>query len=774
MNRLFVILALLLLQAIAPPARAQEPANATLQLSVRNERGGPLANTDVALIHTGNGHTVKGRTDGNGTAQFQLQQAGIWQISILKIRDYFKWRVEVQPRLQSRFQQTITYNYTVYERETRPKVDRRKLRLETVAQRIAKGEEPDEKHGIITVTVNRADRSPLSNFLIGLTCYKLGKTFTARTNNGGEAYFKVPIGQEYDIDIDGIEGFKFVDLPDRAYGTAWQRFTYEPTVVDEAEVRDTVTQRLPSDVGGTSGRALVTIQWRNSGGGVWANEPVYLAEIRSNRVYKAITDSQGLAKFLLPIGRKYMLHGKYQRDIDVVNLELTHGVSEYRRSRTYTPDPRFQYPERYIPTPDRLLLTPFERFLDQVLPLPKPGESLLTYAAFGGEVNASSEQAVLKIGVMAEQATGEATSILAYDHRPVNIAFVLDRSGSMAGNERIENLRLGMAKFIGRLRDKDIVSIAAFDSYATVIFPANPLGGFRGEALHEIGRLDVGGSTNILDGLAKGYEEVVKNFKPDYANHLVILTDGYGDNPVEEVLALSKSYNDRGISCSTVGVGQDYNASLLELLASQGAGTVSLADSSAEMLDIFSQALSSSLFPIAENVEIEVEYDKHLLYAQLHGFEMKEKRPGKLRMRLRNMYANAAPQLALLKFTLVNPTQAIEGSPVVVRTKYFDIRKGKQVVSEERAYLKWSPVSGELEYLSERNDKRLYAVAVLNQALKVMADAFANQDRALAIQTLQQASKEVRALFPEAGDEAVEALMAELNRYLEVLSGIRD
>lgn len=162
-----------------------------------------------------------------------------------------------------------------------------------------------------------------------------------------------------------------------------------------------------------------------------------------------------------------------------------------------------------------------------------------------------------------------------------------------------------------------------------------------------------------------------------------------------------------------------------------------------------------------------------MLFAQLDGFELKEKRTGKLQLKLKNMHANALPQLALLKFTLVNPSAAIESTPVTIKTSFFDVRKGERVSQEEKAYLKWSPTSGKIEYLTLRNDKKMYAIALMNRALKVMADAFANQDRVLAQRALKETIKEVRALFPEAGDEAVDTLMADMAQYLFVLSNLK-
>jgi hypothetical protein len=143
-------------------------------------------------------------------------------------------------------------------------------------------------------------------------------------------------------------------------------------------------------------------------------------------------------------------------------------------------------------------------------------------------------------------------------------------------------------------------------------------------------------------------------------------------------------------------------------------------------------------------------------------------------MNINNVYSGLNT-LALVKFDLNKPDKFIENSPVIVRMNYYDFKKQKKVTTEEKAFLKWTPSSGKLELILEAQHKKLYAIAILNQSLKVMAEAFYKKDYNTALLEIQNTINQVKNLYPNSNDNDVEELVnAAANYSLGLTTVIRN
>ncbi len=153
---------------------------------------------------------------------------------------------------------------------------------------------------------------------------------------------------------------------------------------------------------------------------------------------------------------------------------------------------------------------------------------------------------------------------------PLNVCLVVDRSTSMKGS-RLQHVKRAAQRIISECRAEDVLSLVAFSDRAEVIIPAQPVTDAAGmRAL--ISTIRAGGSTSILAGLRAGLAQVERYRHPRYVNHLVLITDGrtYGDE--EDCLALAREAREMGISISGMGIGEDWNDSFLDKLASVTGG----------------------------------------------------------------------------------------------------------------------------------------------------------------------------------------------------------
>jgi hypothetical protein len=190
----FCLLVFLGLQ-MAAQTPVQQGTNA-LTLTLLDNHGKPMAATEVEFIETQTRERYLQKTDAQGILAHTFTTGRFWQINVSQVRDYFFWQFEVPPGKNYKLAKTITYDFKRYERETRPAVDRTILMLKTEPQKVAVDAKPTTGFGLAKLEISKGDGQPLLNYPVALTCYKLGKTFTATTNAAGIASFMVPLDQE--------------------------------------------------------------------------------------------------------------------------------------------------------------------------------------------------------------------------------------------------------------------------------------------------------------------------------------------------------------------------------------------------------------------------------------------------------------------------------------------------------------------------------------------------------------------------------------------------
>jgi len=740
---------------------AQAQGTTTYTVGVNDNQRKPLSNIPVTLIETTSKERISKSTDTQGKVSFELKTGREWTVNILKMKDIRSIEVPENGRASGSY--SITYDYPHYERTHRAPVDRSNLNLLPVDQTMLSNPQYSETEAVVNITVIREDKNPLSNFPVQITCYKTGKIYKGKTSDRGVACFLVPVNNEYEVDIDGLESFNYVDVKNA--GAYSLQFNYQPVNIKETESHDTITQIIPQECKGASSRVYLKFHVSQPYESNTGNEDVYLQMLKTNKVYKAKTDSKGEAYFLLPAKRKYMVHFRYEKDVDVLNYSDVQGIANAEVSLPYTPDPKLQYPERYIPTPQDLLVHEFTEFITKQFPEPTNDNAMAMTLSWGNEkINSQSKEAILQIGFKAKADKGEIYG------PPINISIVVDKSGSMEGYDRIDALKKALLHYISKLRKTDIVSLVSFDTRSTLLVPAQMIGdgSYFKDMVEDI---EAGGGTDIYNGMVEGYEQVLSKYLPKGTNRVILLTDGYGITPPDVMVKKSKEYNAKGIELSVVGVGEGYNQAMLTLLATAGGGLLNFVGDASNIEKVFEHELTSVLSPCAKNATVEICYNDKIVFKQLYGFLAGKPANNKVEIKLDNIYSGLNT-LALVKFDLNKPTQEIEKSPVIIRMNYYDFKKQKTVTLEEKAYLKWMPATGQFELIMEAEQKKLYAIAILNQSLKVMAEAFASQDNKAALKAINSSMDQIKKIYPNSVDEDVQKLVSTIEGYASALTRV--
>jgi Ca-activated chloride channel family protein len=207
----------------------------------------------------------------------------------------------------------------------------------------------------------------------------------------------------------------------------------------------------------------------------------------------------------------------------------------------------------------------------------------------------------LKIGLHGGEIPGEAK------RAPVNLALVIDKSGSMQG-KKLESAKKAAILAIDHLAANDIISIIAYDSNVEVLFPASKAE--DREALRRaIERLEAGSNTALFAGVSKGARELRKFLSKEYVNRIILLSDGLaneGPSTPAELAELGSSLRREGIAVTTFGLGLGYNEDLMAQLARSSDGNHAFIEEPQELARYFNLEFGDVLNVVAQDVEIKV------------------------------------------------------------------------------------------------------------------------------------------------------------------------
>jgi Ca-activated chloride channel family protein len=193
---------------------------------------------------------------------------------------------------------------------------------------------------------------------------------------------------------------------------------------------------------------------------------------------------------------------------------------------------------------------------------------------------------------------------------PVNLALVIDRSGSMGG-EKIVQAREAAIEAVRRLAPDDIVAVVAYDTEVETLIPAQRVGNGRRieEAIREI---EARGSTALYGGVERGAAEIRQHIEDGrFVHRMILLSDGQanvGPRTPEELGRLGAGLRREGLSVSTIGLGLGFNEDLMTRLAERSDGNTYFVEHSADLPRIFAAELGDVLSVVARRVVIEIEF----------------------------------------------------------------------------------------------------------------------------------------------------------------------
>ncbi len=199
---------------------------------------------------------------------------------------------------------------------------------------------------------------------------------------------------------------------------------------------------------------------------------------------------------------------------------------------------------------------------------------------------------------------------------PNNLVFLLDVSGSMAAQNKLGLVKIGLNLLIDQMRPEDQVAIVVYAGAAGVVLPSTS-GKDQEKIKDALNRLQAGGSTAGGQGIELAYNIAERNFIKDGNNRIILASDGdfnVGISSTEGLKQFIATKRDKDIFLTTLGFGSgNINDANMEQLANKGNGNYNYIDNALEARKVFVSEMGSNLITIAKDVKIQVEFNPNIV-----------------------------------------------------------------------------------------------------------------------------------------------------------------
>jgi Ca-activated chloride channel family protein len=242
------------------------------------------------------------------------------------------------------------------------------------------------------------------------------------------------------------------------------------------------------------------------------------------------------------------------------------------------------------------------------------GRHPFTVATDLGPAPWNSKHRLLRIGLQGRR-------YAARELPPSNLVFLIDVSGSMQSPDKLPLVKQAFRVLVNELRPEDRVAMVVYAGSAGLVLPPTS-GSERETILAALERLEAGGSTAGGAGIRLAYDVARRHFVREGNNRVILATDGdfnVGVSSEGELVRLIEQKRAEGTYLTVLGFGTgNYKDARLEQLADKGNGNYAYIDTFMEAQKVFGTELTATLFTIARDVKLQVEFNP----ARVRGYRL--------------------------------------------------------------------------------------------------------------------------------------------------------
>ncbi len=353
----------------------------------------------------------------------------------------------------------------------------------------------------------------------------------------------------------------------------------------------------------------------------------------------------------------------------------------------------------------------------------------------------------------------------AEDRAPVNIAVVLDCSGSMSG-EKLDHARSAAHALVDQLSPSDRLAFVTFGTGVRTLIPSTPCFPDAKARMHGLlDQLSDMGGTNISAGLQDGLAEV-RAHAGDYAvNRVILISDGLANQGVTSkygLVQISRAARESKVSVTSLGVGVDFDEDLMEQLAENGGGNYGFLRTGGDLHAVFQRELTQLSTLVASSAALTVHLGPGVKLEEVYGYALQADEKGNPVIPLYDLPAHAHFRV-LMRLTV--EASAPGSTPLVdVRLDYTDLLRDRAATQDTQALR--AEVTDDAQQAAARRDRALYQQIVIGNAAalsKEVAALYASGQTVAAQQDLAEAR---RRIGQQIADFGAQSSQAEVDRML--------
>ncbi|HSF63182.1 MAG TPA: VWA domain-containing protein, partial [Paracoccaceae bacterium] len=258
-----------------------------------------------------------------------------------------------------------------------------------------------------------------------------------------------------------------------------------------------------------------------------------------------------------------------------------------------------------LPPPEAVRIEEMVNYFPYAYTAPEPGEAPFRASVTVMPAPWNDGRRLVQIGLQ-----GRLPAIA--DRPPLNLVFLVDTSGSMQDADKLPLLKQSLRLMLPQLRPTDQVAIVAYAGSAGEVLPPTAAED-RATILSALDRLEAGGSTAGAEGLELAYQVAARMAAAGEVSRILLATDGdfnVGVSDPEGLEAYVARQRETGTYLSVLGFGRgNLDDAVMQSLAQNGNGTAAYIDTLSEARKVLVDQLTGALFPIADDVKIQVEWN---------------------------------------------------------------------------------------------------------------------------------------------------------------------